>query len=295
MSNRTSPPEPAAPVTAIVTAFQRTRQTLVTLERIASSVPPPAEILVHVDAGGGECAAAIRDAFPNVAVTLSEIQVGPGGARNRLIANATQPLVASFDDDSYPIDRDYFARVVGLFARHPEATVVAGHYYHSGDVVGPASDGTRWVADFVGGGCAYRKSDFEKAGGYVPIPLAYGMEEVDLSLRLHAAGARILGAPQLRVFHDTDRARHADARITAATISNLALLAYLRYPVWLWGIGVAQCANRILWLLKHGRRKGIVNGLARIPSEIIRYRRYARRVPGRAVMSYLALRRQDHV
>jgi len=295
MSNLTPPSESAAPITAIVTAFQRTRQTLVTLDRITASVPPPAEILVHVDAGGGECAAAIRNAYPNIPVTLSETQVGPGGGRNRLIAEATQPLVASFDDDSYPIDRDYFARVIALFAQHPEATVIAGQYFHPGEEVVPGSDRTSWVADFVGGACAYRKGDFQKAGGYVPIPLAYGMEEVDLSLRLHAAGARILGAPQLRVFHDTDRARHGDPRITSATISNLALLAYLRYPIWLWGIGIAQCANRIWWLLTHGRRKGIFAGLARIPSEIIRYRRYAGRLPGRAVMSYLALRRAVHV
>ena len=37
------------------------------------------------------------------------------------------------------------------------------------------------MADFSGGGCAYRKTRYLEIGGYVPIPTAYGMEEVDLA------------------------------------------------------------------------------------------------------------------
>ena len=96
----------------------------------------------------------------------------------------------------------------------------------------------------------------------MPLRDAYNMEEVDFALRLHARGGKVLGTQWLRVFHDTDRARHADPAVTAASIANLALLAFLRYPVHLWTIGAAQCANRIQWL------------------------------PSAAIRSYFALRRQ---
>ena len=285
----------AAPVTAIVTAFKRIDQTLSTIDTLRASDPPPAEIRVRVDAGGNECAAAIRRKFPDVPVTLSDTQVGPGGGRNRLLAESSHDIVASFDDDAYPMDRDYFARVLSLFARYPDASVITARVFHPGEPVKAAVDESSWTADFSGGACAYRKSTFAKLGGYVPIPLAYGMEEVDLALRLHAIGGRVLQTEWLRVFHDTDRNRHAEPSVTAATISNLALLAYLRYPLWLWGIGVVQVANRILWLLRHGRHRGIATGLCQIPSELIRYRRFVDRVPAQFVRSYFTLRRSGHV
>ena len=125
----------------------------------------------------------------------------------------------------------------------------------------------------------------------MPLPVAYGMEEVDLAIRLHARGARILTTPWLRVFHNTDLKRHGDPKVTAGSIANLALLAYLRYPVSFWGLGVGQCANRLLWLIRHGRRRGILKGVTMIPAHLRANRRYRLPVSKRAVRSYLALRR----
>ena len=118
------------------------------------------------------------------------------------------------------------------------------------------------------------------------------MEEVDFALRLHAKGGKVLGTQWLRVFHDTDRARHADPAVTAASIANLALLAFLRYPIHLWTIGAAQCANRIQWLMRNGRQRGIVAGVADIPARLWTHRHRRRPLPSAVIKSYLALRRQ---
>ena len=125
----------------------------------------------------------------------------------------------------------------------------------------------------------------------MPLPVAYGMEEVDLAIRLHSQGGKILTTPWLRVFHNTDLKRHGDPRVTAGSIANLALLAYLRYPVSLWGIGVGQCANRLLWLLRHGRRRGIVKGVTMIPGHVWENHRYRAPVSSSVVRSYLTLRK----
>ena len=217
--------------------------------------------------------------------------VGPGGGRNKLIAAARQPFVASFDDDSYPLDRDYFARVADVFARLPDASIVGGYVYHRHEPVGPDDRQAAWVADFSGGACAYRREHFLASGGYVPVETAYGMEEVDLALRLHAAGRRVLQTSWLRVYHDTDLARHAVPEVTAASIANIALLTYLRYPRSLWPVGAAQLVKRIWWLLGHGRRRGVLRGVAGIRSSIDRHRNSRRRLPAAAVRSYLRLRR----
>ncbi|HEU5460258.1 MAG TPA: glycosyltransferase, partial [Pyrinomonadaceae bacterium] len=249
------------------------------------------EVLVHVDGNQVECERAIRAAFPNLRILCSTDQVGPGGGRNKLM-NATQfEFVASFDDDSYPIDSDYFARALKLFQKFPDASVVCAAVYHMGESIGLDERSARWSADFCGGACIYRRGAFIQTGGYVPLPVAYGVEEVDLAIRLHSQGGKILTTPWLRVFHNTDLKRHRDPRVTAGSIANLALLAYLRYPVSLWGIGAGQCANRLLWLLRHGRRRGILKGLTMIPAHLRRNRQYRLPVSKRAVKSYLALRR----
>jgi GT2 family glycosyltransferase len=278
-------------ISAIVTAYDRIDQTLATLRVIQSCVPAPDEVLVHVDANQVECERAIRAAFPDLRILRSDDQVGPGGGRNKLMNAAQSEFVASFDDDSYPLDSDYFARAPKLFEKFPDASVVCAAVYHMGEAIGLDEQRAQWTADFLGAASVYRRSEFLEAGGYVPLPVAYGMEEVDLALRVHSRGGKILTSQWLRVFHNTDLRHHADPRVTASSIANLALLAYLRYPVSLWGIGVGQCANRLLWLLRHGRRRGILKGLTMIPAHLRAHHPYRLPVSKRAVRSYLALRR----
>jgi GT2 family glycosyltransferase len=281
----------AAPASAIVAAFTRVGQTLATLEKIRACQPAPDEILVHVDAGQTKCEDAIRRAFPEIGVFRSDQTVGPGGARNKLVAAAKHEFVASFDDDSYPMDADYFARVVTLLERFPEAAILCAEVFQRGDPVALDSKTAEWVSDFAGGACVYRRTIFLTTAGYVPLPVAYGMEEVDLALRLHARGGRILKSRWLRVFHDTDLERHADPRVTAGGIANLALLTYLRYPPSLWPVGLGQCCSRILWLMRHGRWRGIVSGLLMIPSHLRAYRRHRQAIQPNQLRSYLSLRR----
>jgi GT2 family glycosyltransferase len=191
-------------ISAIVTAYERTEQTLATLRVIQSCVPAPGEILVHIDANQIACENAIRGAFPNVRILRSEEQVGPGGGRNKLVEAAQFQFVASFDDDSYPLDSDYFARALLLFEKFPEASLICAALYHAGESIGLDARSAQWTADFSGGACIFRRDAFLAAGGYVPLPVAYGMEEVDLAIRLHSQGGKILTTPWLRVFHNTD-------------------------------------------------------------------------------------------
>jgi len=200
-------------------------------------------------------------------------------------------FVASFDDDSYPIDSDYFARALKLFEKFPDASVLCAALYHAGESIGLDDRSAQWTADFSGGACLFRRQSFLDAGGYVPLPVAYGMEEVDLAIRLHSKGGKILTTPWLRVFHNTDLQRHGDPHVTAGSIANLALLAYLRYPVSLWAIGLGQCMNRLVWLLRHGRHRGILQGVTMIPAHLRAHHRYRLPLSKKAVRSYLALRR----
>jgi GT2 family glycosyltransferase len=279
-------------VSVIIPTRGRPDKLLLSLERIFQCEPAPAEVIVHVDADDdGHAANTVRSRFSDVRLIESSACLGPGGARNRLLQAATCPLVASFDDDSYPLDGDYFVRVEELFVRFPEAAIVAASIFHREEVLVASARHFAWVADFIGCGCVYRRSVFLATSGYVPVPTAYGMEEVDMALRLHADGKKILWTPWLRVFHDTDLKHQSAVVITAASISNLALLGYLRYPPSLWLTCIGQCLSRIVWLLKHGRWRGIISGLVMIPKHLRTYREYRDILPASAIRSFRVLRR----
>lgn len=286
------PPMNTCNVSVVIPTYNRPDQLLKAIEKITKCDPEPEEIIIHIDANDQVTESAIRSSpFRDVVVLESKSQVGPGGGRNKAIARAKNAIVASFDDDSYPIDSDYFARLMQLFDQFPKAAVIGSAIFHQNETVTPDEHTATWVADFVGCGCAYRRDVFLQTKGYVQLPLAYGMEETDLSLRLHDLGWGILQSPWLRVFHDTKLEHHNNSKITAASIANQALLAYLRYPVNLWWLGGVQCLSRVFWLMQHQRWNGILTGLVSIPGLIHYHHSHRKTVSAKSLLSYLRLRR----
>ena len=281
------------PVSVAIPTYKRIDKLIEVLQQIQACEPSPNDIIVHIDGDDNETGTAVLNSgVENVSVIRSEAQQGPGGGRNRAIAQAKHEIVASFDDDSYPIDKDYFARLLTLFEQFPKAAAIGAAIYHIGEPVEPDEFSAQWEHSFIGCGCAYRKSVFQSTDGYVALPVAYGMEEVDLSLRLHDKGWGILVSPWLRVFHNTQLEHHSSTKVTAASISNQALLTYLRYPVSLWGIGVGQCLSRIVWLGRHNRRNGILKGILDIPKVAYQQRALRQPVSTVSLKSFLNLKKQ---
>lgn len=283
----------ACEITVVIPTYNRLPKLLETLEKILECRPQPNEIIIHIDGNDTVTEQGLKNSkFQDIKIIKNPRQVGPGGGRNIAIAYATNSIVASLDDDSYPIDKDYFYRLQVLFHTFPKAAVVAANIFHINEPVTDYKLTAKWVSDFVGCGCAYRKEIFQQTQGYVELPVAYGMEEVDLSLRLHNMGWGVLESSWLRVFHNTTLEHHGNPKITAASITNQALLAYLRYPTQFWWLGIAQCINRIVWLIRHGRTAGITEGVFAIPKLIRRHHQKRQIVSAQSLLSYLQLRKK---
>lgn len=280
-------------VTVGIPTYKRPELLLETLAKLATCQPQPAEIILHIDGNDATSLEALQQSpyAETARVLMSPQNVGPGGGRNKILAAATCSIVASLDDDSYPLDADYFARLVELFACLPRAAAIGAQIFHLDEAILPAGPGLQRVADFVNCGCAYRREAFLETRGYLCLPLAYGMEEVDVALQLHWHDWEIYASDRLRVLHNTYRTHHNAPKVTAASIGNQFLLAYLRYPVRLWGLGVAQGLNRVRWLFSHGRRNGLGWGLTLAPQLIWQHRRQREAIPAAKVRSYLRLRR----
>ena len=275
------------PVTAIFPAHVRVEETLATLKGIHACDPRPAEVLIHVDGGSETVIAPVRAAWPDVRILRSEVLLGPGGARNRLIRAASHELVANFDDDSFPTNPDYFARVLETAARFPSAAALSA-----------ASQESEWrVPDFLaiscpsGCGCVIRKSWFERTRGFVPLAIAFNMEEVDVGLQWHALGGVIVQDPKLRVTHDHPVEPQIGWDVPATILANTALLPLLRYPVWLWPLAVWHVLSQIRYYLGHGHAAAILPGLRMIPGHVRRHWEHRQAVPAAAVWSWLRLRR----
>ena len=259
-----------------------------TLEQILACDPLPAEILIHFD-GQPEDKDSIPSDCPIPLITShSEDPLGPGGARNNLLKKASNEIVCSFDDDSHPIDSDYFQRVVDAFDHLPAAGALMAFVQTPGAPLLPLDPEARDCRGFSGSGVSYRRSAFLKTQGYVPLPLAYGMEESDMALQLHATGYSIYQTGWLRVRHDeADAGPEQNRRFAKAVLQNQALLAYLRYPLILapialyqWTRILAQAARLIpfqhLWLT-----------ITAIPSHLARHRIYIHRYPAHLVLRHL--------
>src|SRR6266487_4011454 len=103
---------PGGDISVVIPTWRRPANLRRTLARFFACNPAPREIIIHIDAGDAETAPMLDREFAGKATWFQSTSTrGPGGGRNLLLQRAQCPLVASFDDDSYPIDEDYFARV----------------------------------------------------------------------------------------------------------------------------------------------------------------------------------------
>ena len=269
---------PDVPISAVVTACRRTRRLATTLQALNHCDPPPAEILVHVDGGDPEVIRTLRETCPEAQVLVSTEPLGPGGARHRLINAATQPWVASFDDDARPLTRDFFSQATACLTQFPQAAVLSATATPK-DWERPAP---RHIGVYTGFACVFNQAWFQRTAGFVPLPFAYCMEEVDLCLQLHALGGQVLECPTLRVEHEADPPVDSVAFHSRA-LANIALFWFLRCPVSMSGRAVYQILRRCLWLLATCPG-AILPGLALVPGHL---RHHAHR---RAPVSAAALR-----
>jgi glycosyltransferase involved in cell wall biosynthesis len=279
------------PVAVVIPTYNRGTTVLSTLRRIYSCDPRPAEVWVHVDAADGILEAELANQFPEVGVLTSPIRLGPGGGRHRCLLACKAPYAASFDDDSYPKDVDFFYRVAQLFSQHPRAGVIGASIWHRHEAPKVRVESLRQMPSFTGCGHAIRLAAYRQLRGYLPRPVAYGMEESDVSLQMFAAHWQIFEAGDLRVFHDTELKHHQSPEITSGYVTNIGLFAFLNYPVIGWGWGLLQLANVIAFSIRMGRIRGLWSGILSIPAECYRNRQRRNPIAWSTVRSFLRFRR----
>jgi len=142
------------------------------------------------------------------------------------------------------------------------------------------ADSHRYASEaevFAASGCAalYRKAAFEAAGGFDESFFAY-LEDVDLGLRLRAAGRRGWYAPAAVVFHRggaTSGGEFSPLSVRLRTRNALVLLAKSVPARILWRSLPMIAAAQASWALRaaaHGRIWSWLRGLAEVPGRLPR-------------------------
>jgi glycosyltransferase involved in cell wall biosynthesis len=281
------------PVSVAVPAYGNENSLRNTLEKICKCRPLPGEILLHFD-GDWRPEKPVEVGLPvPVRIIASEINVGPGGGRHKLMHEARHDLVASFDDDSWPIDADYFAKAAAVMDLFPRAAVLSPTVHVRERPILPVSAEVAETVSFEGSASVTRRSIYLQLPGYVPVAKAYGVEEVDVALQAHAGGWQIIRCAWIRAWHDRP---HGDDRHSIVPwICNEVLLAYLRYPFWFQPWGWFRSFRHVLTHSRRGRLLELLVSVGSTPRLCQQFSKFAERYRFRQIWNHHFGRKQNWV
>jgi len=159
-------------------------------------------------------------------------RMGVPKARNTGIKKATGDIIITIDDDAVLDNSDVTTQIVESFAQNPDFGVIAfrSENYYTEEVAAKefpdppfnqrSPDKEFETTFFVGVGNAIRADVFEEVGYYAE-DFEYGVEELDLSLRVVDAGWRIKYDPEACVRHkESPEGRLPDREVIAKILEN---------------------------------------------------------------------------
>lgn len=238
-----------------------------TLGEIARLSPPPDEVLVVADGCTDGTVEWVRGQYPAVRLIVHEEARGSIPSRNEMAEATRCDVFLSLDDDSYPMETDFLARVATHFAERPRLAVLSFPQRTdefpatlTAKDFGPA----RFVGKFANSGAAIRRSAFTELGGY-PGHFAHMYEEPDFALRCVAAGWEVWEDTARTIRHHftgTERnemrnhQRHARnelwsvlMRCPAPQVFGVAAFRAVRQLGYAWSRGIGWVVREPQWWL----------------------------------------------
>lgn len=226
-----SPPSPLS-CAICITTHNRRDDLARTLAALATLTPAPDEILIAADGCTDGTIDLVRSQYPHVRLLIHDQPRGSVPSRNELAAATTCDVFVSLDDDSYPIDADFIARVRELFSAHPRLAVASfpQRTDEQPETLTATDFGpSRFTGSYANSGAAIRRAAFEELGGY-PDFFFHAYEEPDLALRCVAAGWQVRHETSLLIRHHFTAAQRNEIRTHQRHARNELWSVLLRCP-----------------------------------------------------------------
>jgi GT2 family glycosyltransferase len=281
----------AAPLISIVIPNYNGAAYLETcLQSLMQQTYPHIEVLVVDNGSRDHSIEIVQRVAPHARILPQEHNLGFAAAVNAGIKAAAGEWIAVLNNDTEAAS-DWLAECVAAIGRHPDASFLASRIleYHRRELIYSAGDcflragiGYRRGQELPDGseygseirifsccGCAalYHKATLQENHGYDEQFFAY-MEDVDLGLRLQAAGERGHYVPAARVFHlggATSGGEFAPLAVRLRTRNSILLL--LKSVPWrvLWRCLPMIFVAQVFWFgraMVHGRLWSYLRGVA---------------------------------
>lgn len=203
-----------------------------TLAALSQLSPAPDGIIVAADGCTDGTAEWLRVSHPGVRLIVHDTARGSVPSRNEMAAVCGCDIFVSLDDDSYPLDRDFIARVRAIFAARPRLAVAV--FPQRTDEFPETLTATdfgppEFTGSFANSGAAIRRAVFQDLGGY-PDFFFHAYEEPDFALRCVCAGWQVRREPSLTVRHHFTGAQRNELRTHQRHARNELWSVLLRCP-----------------------------------------------------------------
>lgn len=197
-------------LSVIVPVYNDGRRLAVCLERLFKSEDAAFEVIV-VNDGSTDHSVDVARAHP-VRLTFLPVRSGPAAARNAG-ANLAKGDYLVFIDADVSVHRDTLAALAGTFTSDPSVDAVFGSYdtkpaapnfisHYKNLVHHYVHQSSHEHASTFWSGCgAVKKNVFYAVGGFDPAFTRSTVEDIELGVRLHRAGHRIVLNKQVQVTH----------------------------------------------------------------------------------------------
>jgi GT2 family glycosyltransferase len=231
-----------------------------TLTELHRLTPPADEILVLADGCSDDTAEFVRKIFPEVRLLESAEPIGSVAGRNRLFTSAEHEIILGLDDDSYPVESNFLARLPELFQKHPRAAVFSfpQRTNEFPETLNATSFGPAlFTASYVSCACALRRDVFQRLGGY-PGFFFHSYEEPDYALRCLDAGWQVFHETSLTIRHHFTPVMRNEMRTHHRHARNEFWSVLLRCPApQLFGVAFFRIVRQFGYAMKRGMGWGL--------------------------------------
>lgn len=241
-------------ITATITTHNRAADLAVTLAALARLDPPVDEAIVTLDGCTDGSSALLRSRFPDVHVIENPRPAGSVPSRDRMLRVATSELVLSLDDDSYPVERDFFARAAALFSNPRLAIATFPQRSDEFPATLDQADFGRdhMVGSYPNSGAMLRRSTYLSLPGYPPF-FRHAFEEPDYALQCIAAGWEVRLHSKLTIRHHYSGQNRNERRTHHQHARNELWSVLLRCPAPWWPFVLSRrLAGQFLYACRRG-------------------------------------------
>lgn len=229
---------------------------------------PSVPIYVFDDASDN--AEAVRlavNSIDRITLIRSDRNVGPAGARRRLIEEADARWVLAIDDDCYPRDDFEPSRWIKSEPKKGEPIVIGLRCYRSydGDVSPLGRETPGPFPAFHGGASLLHRQRVLEIGNY-DASYFFAAEDTDVARRVWANGYEVWLDTESFIVHDHVAAGRNLKREAFYYVRNRIVLSAMTLPLW-YGLplGLGQAVKR--WLSQPHKAAGfagLINGLGAV-------------------------------